>query len=105
MSTLKRQYAAALFILGALSGCAAYRKCGFDGCPGDAKITADVWALLDQHPALEAPNLIYVHTLDHVVYLDGLVDTPFQSEMAESVAREASGVTRVVNLIAVSNAR
>ena len=105
MRTPKRQHALALLLLGSLSGCAAYRECGFDGCPGDAKITADVRALLNQHPALEAPNLLYVHTVDHVVYLDGLVDTPFQSEMAESVAHEATGVTRVVNLIAVSNAR
>ncbi len=49
--------------------------------------------------------MIYVQTVDHVVYLDGLVDTPFQQQLAASVAREAAGVVRVVNSISVSNAR
>jgi hypothetical protein len=30
-------------------------------------------AHLDQHPDLGAPNSIHVKTVDHVVYLDGLV--------------------------------
>ena len=93
------------FILGlaaALSGCAAYTKCGFDGCPGDAQITAQVRSLLRQHPALEPPNLLEVHTLDHVVYLNGVVDTDLERQMAESVARQAKGVKRVVNSIGLS---
>ncbi|MGO9514942.1 MAG: BON domain-containing protein [Steroidobacteraceae bacterium] len=94
-----------LILACALAGCATYRDCGFKGCAGDAKITAEVRALFDQHPDLEAPNMIYVQTVDHVVYLDGLVDTPFQQQLAASVAREAAGVVRVVNSISVSNAR
>jgi len=94
-----------LILACALGGCAAYRNCGFEGCAGDAKITADVRALFDRHPDLEAPNMIYVQTVDHVVYLDGLVDTPFQQQLAASVAGEAAGVVRVVNSISVSNAR
>jgi osmotically-inducible protein OsmY len=89
----------------ALPGCAAYRKCGFDGCPGDAKITANVRALFSQHPVLEPPNLLNVQTLDHVVYLYGLVDTDFEREIAESVALQAPGVASVVNSIGISGNR
>jgi osmotically-inducible protein OsmY len=92
----------ALTLTGALSGCAAYRKCGFAGCPDDARITADVQALFSQHPALEPPNLLRVQTLDHVVYLNGLVDTDLELQMAESVARQVTGVSKVVNSIGLS---
>jgi osmotically-inducible protein OsmY len=37
------------------------------------------------------------------VYLSGLVDTPLQRQMAESIALQAPGVVRVVNMIAISN--
>jgi osmotically-inducible protein OsmY len=58
-------------------------------------------ALFDQHP--ELGTSIDVQTLDHVVYLYGLVDTPFQSEIAKSVAVDAPGVARVVSSIANGN--
>jgi osmotically-inducible protein OsmY len=90
-----------LSVAGVLSGCATFEKCGFNGCPGDAKITADVKTLFDQHP--ELGTSIDVQTLDHVVYLYGLVDTPFESEIAKSVAVQAPGVTRVVSTIASGN--
>jgi osmotically-inducible protein OsmY len=90
-----------LVIAGALSGCATFEKCGFEGCPGDAQITADVKALFDKHPELETS--IDVQTLDHVVYLYGLVDTHLESEIAKSVALKAPGVTRVVSSIADRN--
>ena len=92
----------ALVLTGALSGCAVYRRCGFRGCPGDANITAEVWAGFDQHPALGPPNLLHVQTLDHVVYLSGQVATDLQREIAESVALEATGGARIVNSIALS---
>jgi osmotically-inducible protein OsmY len=91
-----------VILTGALSGCAAYRKCGFAGCPGDAEIAAEVRALFKQHPALEPPNLLTVQTLDHVVYLYGVVDTDLEREMAESVALQAHGVAKVVNSIGIS---
>jgi osmotically-inducible protein OsmY len=103
-----RQFSAltiAIILTGALAGCATYRKCGFDGCPGDAKITAEVRALFDQHPVLEPPNLLTVQTRDHVVYLYGLVDTDLEREIAESVALQAAGVARVVNSIGLSGSR
>ena len=107
MKRPNRPYASAftLVLAGTLSGCAVYQKCGFGGCPGDAEISADVRALFDQHPALEPPNLLEVHTLDHVVYLTGLVDTDLERQMAESVAHEAKGVAKVVNSIGLSGGR
>jgi osmotically-inducible protein OsmY len=74
-------------------------------CPGDAKITADVRALFQQHPILEPPNLLTVQTLDRVVYLYGLVDTDYEREIAELVALQAPGVAKVVNSIGISGNR
>jgi osmotically-inducible protein OsmY len=108
MRSLGRFFASAfapILAVGVLAGCATYEKCGFRGCPGDARITAEVQALLDQNPPLGAPNTVYVQTLDRVVYLSGLVDTPFEQRLAESVAGEAAGVTRVVNNIGLSGPR
>jgi osmotically-inducible protein OsmY len=88
----------------ALCGCATYhtyRKCGFDGCPGDASIAAEVRALLDQHRALGPPNQVYVQSLDRVVYLTGQVATDLQRSIADSTAREAPGVREVVDTIAL----
>ena len=93
----------ALALTAALAGCAAYSKCGFHGCPGDAKITAEVRAQLDQYPALDGPNSVRVQTLDKVVYLYGQVDTDLQRQLAESVAVQATGGAQVVDSIAVSN--
>lgn len=96
----------ALLVSAALGGCAAYEKCGFSGCPGDAKISADVETALQTHAELQPPNLIDVHTLGGVVYLYGLVDTDYQRQMAEIVARQTAGVSKVVNSIGLSgNAR
>ena len=75
------------------------------GCPGDAEITAQVQALFVKHPDLEPPNLLEVQTLNHVVYLTGVVDTDYEQQMAEVVAREAAGVTNVVNSIGLSGGR
>jgi osmotically-inducible protein OsmY len=107
MRRLNRLHALAfiLGLTGALPGCAALTKCGFGGCPGDAEITAQVRALFRQYPALEPPNLLEVHTVDHVVYLNGVVDTDLERLTAESVAHEAKGVKRVVNSIGLSGGR
>jgi osmotically-inducible protein OsmY len=91
-----------LILVGALSGCATYRKCGLGGCPGDAQITAAVTELFHQYPELEPPNLIYVQTLDRVVYLTGQVNTEPERALAKSVALRATGVRRVVNSINLS---
>jgi osmotically-inducible protein OsmY len=108
MRSLGRFFAAAcapILAAGGLAGCATYEKCGLSGCPGDAQITANVQTLLDRNPPLGPPNEVYVQTLDRVVYLNGVVDTPLEQRLAESVAREATGVTRVVNKIGLSGPR
>jgi hypothetical protein len=81
--------ASALILAGALSACAAYQKCGFGGCPGDAQLEASVRAAFEQHAELEPPNLLKIQSVDHVIYLYGLVDTDFQRQMAELVAHQA----------------
>ena len=91
----------------ALSGCAltsAFEKCGFQGCPGDANITANVVSQFYRSSFLE-PNAINVQTLDHVVYLNGAVASGLEISAAESIARQVPGVTRVVNSIVVQNFR
>jgi osmotically-inducible protein OsmY len=87
-----------------LCGCAAYdtyRQCGAAGCPGDAQITAEVRSLLGQHPELGPPNLVYVQTLNRVVYLSGQVATGLQRETAEALARRAPGERGVVDIISL----
>jgi osmotically-inducible protein OsmY len=106
MGTLKSQYAAvlALSFTGALTACATFEKCGFSGCPGDAQITSDVRALLDQHPGVASPGAVTVQTLNGVVYLNGVVDTDLMREQAQEIARQAPHVKKVVNSIGVQNA-
>ena len=93
---------AALVVSTALGGCAAYRKCGFGGCPGDAQMTAAVQSAFASHAELEPPNLLTIQTVDGVVYLYGLVDTDYQRQMAEAVALQVPGVSKVVNSIGLA---
>jgi osmotically-inducible protein OsmY len=74
-----------------------YRQCGFSECPSDAKISADVNAHFRQRTATEPPNVIYVQTFNHVVYLSGLVDSVSDVDTAEAVAGETPRVTDVVS--------
>ena len=102
MTKSKPLCAAAISILlsGFLPGCAVERKCGLEGCPGDAKIRADVLASINQHP--EVGPRVHVQTLDHVAYLSGFVGAGEMKDIAEVAARHTPGVTRVVNSIAVA---
>jgi osmotically-inducible protein OsmY len=96
-----------LSLTGSLCGCAAYdtyEKCGFHGCPGDAKITAEVRSRFREHSSLEI-DAISVQTLDHVVYLSGVVSSGLEINDAESIAREVPGVSEVVNAMALSQSR
>jgi len=92
-----------LFLAALLPGCAVERKCGPEGCPGDAKITADVQAMINQHTEVGPPNSVHVQTLDHVVYLTGEVSEGNMKETAEAVAKQNPGVSRVVNNIFVGH--
>jgi osmotically-inducible protein OsmY len=88
-----------------LAGCATFGKCGPRECSADAKITAEVRTLLAQSTSLSAPNQISVQTVQGVVYLRGLVSTPYQIEEAGSIAEQAAGVTSVQNLLTIDNSR
>jgi len=89
----------------ALGGCATFGQCGLRECAADAKISAEVRTLLAQNPALGAPNLISVQTMRGVVYLRGLVSTPYQIAEAGSIAGRAQGVSDVQNLLSIDNSR
>jgi osmotically-inducible protein OsmY len=104
VSNLKSSYASIFVLLlsSALPGCAAERKCGWVGCPGDAKITADVQTRLNRHPDLEGVSSIDVQTLDHVVYLSGEVSSGLMRGTAEAIAQKTPGVARVEDSIAVT---
>jgi hypothetical protein len=99
-------FALLMLLTAALPGCAVLastQKCGVSGCRGDATITAEVRRRYLQHPSIGPPNLIDIQTIDHVVYLYGLVDTEEQQQLAEAVAREVNGVTKVVDAIGINN--
>ncbi len=93
-----------VWLAAVLAGCAPLGKCGPGECSGDAKISADVRALLAQSASLGGTNQIRVQTIHGVVYLRGLVSTPYQVEEAGSIAEQAAGVTEVQNLLSVDNA-
>jgi osmotically-inducible protein OsmY len=80
-------------------------RCLSAACRADAHINAEVQALFREHAALETPSDIDIQTVGRVVYLRGLVSTPYERELAEEVARQAQGAAGVVNLIAVDNNR
>jgi osmotically-inducible protein OsmY len=94
--------APSVFLTAALSGCATYQGCGAGACTGDQKINSEVDRLLDKYPDLVGEIPITVQSKGGVVYLHGVVATDLQRDEAESVAREAAGVTMVVNGIAVT---
>jgi osmotically-inducible protein OsmY len=92
-----------IWLAAVLAGCAPLGSCGPGDCSADAKISAEVRALLAQSPSLGGPNLIRVQTIHGVVYLRGLVSTPYQIEEAGSIAEQAAGVTSVQNMLAIDN--
>jgi osmotically-inducible protein OsmY len=105
MSILRPLFAGtcSVVLIYSLVGCAAYERCGLEGCPGDAKITAKVQAALNQHADLGPPDSIEVQTLNHVVYLNGLVYDGLAKRTAVSVTKQVAGVTDIVNNIAVNH--
>ncbi len=87
------------------SGCGVatvLAQCGWFGCPGDQAISARVRARFNAYPGLQSPNSISIQTLDHVVYLSGLVSTDTDRVLAACVAVQVKGVSRVVNNVAVT---
>jgi osmotically-inducible protein OsmY len=92
-----------VWLAAVLAGCAPFGKCGLGECSADAKISAEVRALLAQSPSLGGPNQIRVQTIRGVVYLRGLVSTPYQIAEAGSIAEQAAGVIDVQNQLAIDN--
>jgi osmotically-inducible protein OsmY len=105
MRASMRAAALCIYLAAVLTGCAAFVKCGLRECPADAKISAEVRSLFAQSPALEAPNLISVQTVHGVIYLRGLVSTPYQIAEAGSLAARARGMIDVQNLLSIDNSR
>jgi|HubBroStandDraft_3_1064219.scaffolds.fasta_scaffold454251_1 osmotically-inducible protein OsmY len=98
--------AAALIVCltAALTGCAAFGKCGTPECTADAKITDEVRSLLAQNSAFGA-NQINVQTIHGVVYLRGLVSTPALIGEGGSIAEQVPGVVEVRNLLYIDNSK
>ena len=92
-------------LLPLFGGCAVHdvhQKCAANGCPDDERITGEVMAKLRANPALPVWD-IQVQTLDHTVYLYGVVATGLERNIVEDTARAIPGVTKVVNSISVRN--
>jgi osmotically-inducible protein OsmY len=101
-----RAAANAMVLAAALSGCATFQadqKCNSTACGSDAQITAAVEQSFALHPELGAPGDLQVETLNHVVYLNGMVYTDLQRNIANTVALVASNNAPIVNSIAVDN--
>ena len=90
----------ALFLSATLPGCALQEGAAKDPSPEHADVTANVQAVLRQHPELSPPNELYGSTHNGVVYLSGLVATPSQSESAKALAEGVPGVRKVVSSVA-----
>jgi osmotically-inducible protein OsmY len=103
MKRIRSIYSVGTFILvAAMSGCATHNACPGSGCTPDEDTTAAVNAVISSHPDLGPPNQIQVSTINHVVYLTGIVDTGYQRKIAASLAANTNGVARVVDSISLS---
>lgn len=91
--------APALLLVVGLTGCADFRPCAAQACADDKRITADIRQRMKQYPAIEAPNVVRVNTINHVVYLYGQVENEVQRSLAEEIAQTEPGVARVVNSV------
>lgn len=85
----------------ALAACSGFAPCGSEDCRADTGITAEVQKQFAARPAFGVES-IGIRTIDHVVYLNGLVDTDLVSREAEAVARAIPNVTDVVNNLGVT---
>lgn len=103
MKILKPIYtiAFATIVAGVAAGCADFREHGSPSDSADSMITADVEARLNQMADLGPPGSIKVQTLDHVVYLNGLVDGGLEKRTAEEAVLRVPGVEKVADDIDV----
>lgn len=94
----------ALSLLSAIASCTLAGRCGYRECAEETAIRVEVEGRFAQYPELRPPNVLYVQVREHLVTLSGEVTTEYERRLAESVAQQASGVTRVVNMISIANA-
>jgi osmotically-inducible protein OsmY len=85
-----------VLVLAAVMAGSAYAKA--DG--EDERIRAEVQKQIDEQASLRY-DYISVRTVDHVVYLKGLVDTNFDRRQAEAIASAVPGVTKVNDQLAL----
>ncbi len=69
----------------------------------DASISSSVEAALQNSSVIDATSSIQVQSIDHVIYLHGLVDTYPEKVLVQSIATKTPGVDRVVNSIEMRN--
>ena len=86
-----------VLVLAAVMAGNAYAK----GAGEDEKIRAEVQKQIDERPSLKFYG-VSVRTVDHVVYLEGLVDTNFDRSQAEAIARAVPGVTKVYDKLVLN---
>lgn len=79
-----------------LSACSLFESCNSASCAEDAKLTEAVQAQIDARRSL-AFHQLYVEVVDHVAYLNGMVDTELERQSAGRIASKVPGVTGVIN--------
>jgi osmotically-inducible protein OsmY len=84
------------------AACADF-KCAPEYCQSDAKITEEVQATFNEHPEFGPPGELQVHTINGVVYLNGLVNSEMERRTAEAFARQVPKVKDVVNSLSPRN--
>jgi osmotically-inducible protein OsmY len=103
MTSTRSITAAGMFmLLGAMAGCATRTASSDSGYKADDQTTAAVDAAISAHPDIGPAGQVRISTINHVVYLTGMVNSGYQRSVAESVAAQTEGVTQVVNSIGVS---
>ncbi len=90
-------------LLCASAGCATHGECGYRECPEETTIRVEVERRFAAYPELRPPNILYVQVHGHLVTLSGQVNSEYERRLAESVAAQAAGTARVVNLIGLTN--
>ena len=78
-----------------LPACSSVDSCKSPNCMTDAKISANVEQQLNQNAEFRADNF-WVQTHNGVVYLYGIVDTPYERQTAPSII-QVKGIKAVVN--------
>ena len=94
------RYGRRIVVAISLAGCAAQRKCDANSCADDAAITAQIQAALYANKAIATWD-IQVQTINHTVYLYGLVDTNVQRAFIDETAHKTPGVEKVVDSISI----